>query len=70
MYQLISVKVEDLDFSADFEIQSIRNELVHAFVTHWTCEFSHCHTRTGFSTAPNAAYTHWKVKKRLRIFYS
>jgi len=55
------VKVEDLDFSSTFTIQAMRNELVHAFVSHWTCEFTHCHTRTGFSTAPNAPYTHWKV---------
>lgn len=55
-----TVKVEDLDFSNNFQLQAMRNELVHAFVTHWTCEFSHCHTRTGFSTAPNAPYTHWK----------
>jgi len=55
-----TVKVSDLDFSAPFSLQAMRNELVHAFVTHWTCEFTHCHTRTGFSTAPNAPYTHWK----------
>merc|ERR1711962_1159065 len=55
-----TVTVEDLDFSVPFQLQAMRNELVHAFVTHWTCEFTHCHTRTGFSTAPNAPYTHWK----------
>ena len=31
-------------------------------MTHWTCEFTHCHTRTGFDTSPAAPYTHWKVR--------
>ena len=56
------VTVEDLTFEADFKIQAQRNEGVHAFVTHWTCEFTHCHTRTGFDTSPAAPYTHWKVR--------
>lgn len=34
--------------------------MVHALVVHWDCEFSHCHTPIGFSTAPSAPYTHWK----------
>ena len=58
----ILVTVEDLTFEADFKIQAQRNEGVHAFVTHWTCEFTHCHTRTGFDTSPAAPYTHWKVR--------
>ena len=57
-----SVTVEDLTFEADFKIQAQRSEGVHAFVTHWTCEFTHCHTRTGFDTSPAAPYTHWKVR--------
>ena len=56
------VTVEDLTFEADFKIQAQRSEGVHAFVTHWTCEFTHCHTRTGFDTSPAAPYTHWKVR--------
>lgn len=60
------VTVADLDFTSTFQLQAMRNELVHAFVTHWTCEFSSCHTRSGFSTAPNAPYTHWKVKRSFK----
>ena len=56
------VTVEDLTFEADFKIQAQRSEGVHAFVTHWTCEFTHCHTRTGFDPSPAAPYTHWKVR--------
>ena len=37
-----------------------RNDYVHALVTFFTIEFTKCHKRIGFSTAPDAAYTHWK----------
>jgi len=29
-------------------------------VTYFDIEFTHCHMKTGFSTSPNAPYTHWK----------
>ena len=29
-------------------------------MTFFNIEFSHCHKRVGFSTAPEAPYTHWK----------
>ena len=31
-----------------------------ALVTFFNIEFSMCHKRVGFSTAPEAPYTHWK----------
>ena len=31
-----------------------------ALVTFFQIEFSKCHQRVGFSTAPEAPYTHWK----------
>ncbi|XP_037098516.1 protein arginine N-methyltransferase 8-B-like isoform X2 [Syngnathus acus] len=37
-----------------------RNDYVHALVTYFSIEFSKCHKKTGFSTAPDAASTHWK----------
>lgn len=37
-----------------------RNDYVHALVTFFTIEFTKCHKRMGFSTAPDAPYTHWK----------
>ncbi|XP_031561325.1 protein arginine N-methyltransferase 1-like [Actinia tenebrosa] len=57
---LHTVKKEDLDFIAPFRIYSQRNDYIHALVTFFTIEFTHCHKRTGFSTAPDARYTHWK----------
>ncbi|KAE8751150.1 hypothetical protein FOCC_FOCC002234 [Frankliniella occidentalis] len=57
---LYTVKKEDLDFSSPFHLQVRRNDYVQALVTYFTIEFSKCHKRTGFSTAPDAQYTHWK----------
>ena len=31
-----------------------------ALVSFFNIEFTHCHKRVGFSTAPEAPYTHWK----------
>jgi len=59
-FNMETMTVEDLTFVSKFKIQATRTEGVHAFVTHWSCDFSHCHTQTGFSTAPSAPYTHWK----------
>ena len=33
---------------------------MQALVSYFTIEFTHCHKRVGFSTAPEAPYTHWK----------
>ncbi|KAJ8299742.1 hypothetical protein KUTeg_023802 [Tegillarca granosa] len=57
---IYTVKEEDLDFKAPFHLQCRRNDYVHALVTFFNIEFSKCHKRTGFSTAPEAPYTHWK----------
>merc|ERR1711953_1602382 len=57
---LKTVKTEDLNFNVPFTIRSKRNDYVHAFVAFFTVEFSPCHKRTGFSTGPEARYTHWK----------
>lgn len=57
---LYTVKKEDLDFSSPFHLQVRRNDYIQALVTYFTIEFSKCHKRTGFSTAPDAQYTHWK----------
>jgi len=59
-FDLATVTVEDLNFTAPFEIRARRNDYVHAFVAYFTVEFSSCHKRTGFSTGPEARYTHWK----------
>ena len=37
-----------------------------ALVTFFNIEFTKCHKRIGFSTAPEAPYTHWKQT----VFYT
>lgn len=58
---LYTVTKEDLtQFEVDYQIKIGRNDYVHALVLYWTAEWTKCHTFTGFSTAPNCPYTHWK----------
>ncbi|XP_026816174.1 protein arginine N-methyltransferase 1 [Rhopalosiphum maidis] len=57
---LYTVKKEDLTFTAPFNLQVRRQDYVHALVTYFTVEFTKCHKRIGFSTAPESPYTHWK----------
>lgn len=57
---LYTVQKTDLDFSAPFHLQVRRNDYVQALVTFFNVEFTKCHKRLGFSTAPEAPYTHWK----------
>ncbi|KAG1663192.1 Protein arginine N-methyltransferase 1 [Nymphon striatum] len=57
---LYTVKKEDLTFSAPYKLQAKRNDYIQAFVTFFNVEFTKCHKRTGFSTAPDSPYTHWK----------
>ncbi|XP_035221872.1 protein arginine N-methyltransferase 1-like isoform X2 [Stegodyphus dumicola] len=57
---LYTVKVTDLKFSSPFHLQVKRDDYIQAFVTFFNVEFTKCHKRTGFSTAPEAPYTHWK----------
>jgi len=51
---------EDIPFSSPFQLQIRRNDYMHALVCYFNIEFSKCHKRVGFSTAPEAPYTHWK----------
>ncbi|XP_061826141.1 protein arginine N-methyltransferase 8 [Nerophis lumbriciformis] len=57
---IYTVKTEDLSFTSAFCLQIQRNDYIHALVTYFNIEFTKCHKKTGFSTAPDAAYTHWK----------
>ncbi|CAL8292449.1 unnamed protein product [Boreogadus saida] len=57
---IYTVKAEDLSFTSAFCLQIQRNDYVHALVTYFNIEFTKCHKKTGFSTAPDAPYTHWK----------
>jgi len=51
---------EDIPFCSPFHLQIKRNDYMQAIVAFFNIEFSKCHKRVGFSTAPEAPYTHWK----------
>jgi protein arginine N-methyltransferase 1 len=57
---MYTVTESDLDFSAPFHLTCRRNDYIQAFVTYFNIDFTKCHMPTGFSTAPEARYTHWK----------
>jgi len=57
---LYTVKKEDLEFESPFYLTVRRNDFVQALVTYFNVEFTKCHKRLAFSTAPDAPYTHWK----------
>ncbi|XP_063367248.1 protein arginine N-methyltransferase 1 [Cydia amplana] len=57
---LYTVKKEDLNFESKFHLQVRRNDFIQALVTFFNVEFTKSHKRLGFSTAPEAPYTHWK----------
>ncbi|XP_077790596.1 protein arginine N-methyltransferase 8 isoform X3 [Podarcis muralis] len=57
---IYTVKTEDLVFTSAFCLQIQRNDYIHALVTYFNIEFTKCHKKIGFSTAPDAPYTHWK----------
>ncbi|XP_005097395.1 protein arginine N-methyltransferase 1 [Aplysia californica] len=57
---IYTVKEGDIAFSTPFHLTCRRNDYLHALVTFFNIEFTKCHKRTGFSTSPDAPYTHWK----------
>jgi protein arginine N-methyltransferase 1 len=57
---IATVKKEDLDFAADFELTINRDDYCHALVAYFDVQFSATHTKIGFSTGPQNKYTHWK----------
>uniref|UniRef100_A0A182PN09 type I protein arginine methyltransferase n=1 Tax=Anopheles epiroticus TaxID=199890 RepID=A0A182PN09_9DIPT len=57
---LYTVRKEDLEFESSFCLMVKRNDFIQALVTYFNVEFTKCHKRLGFSTAPDAPYTHWK----------
>jgi protein arginine N-methyltransferase 1 len=52
--------IDDIPFQKQFNLQLKSNDYVQALVTFFNIEFTKCHKRVGFSTAPEAPYTHWK----------
>ena len=57
---LYVAKKEDLDFESPFRLLVKRNDFVQALVTYFNVDFTKCHKKIGFSTSPEAQYTHWK----------
>lgn len=57
---LYTINKADLNFSAPFTLNVKKDDFIQALVTYFTVEFTKCHKRLGFSTAPEAQYTHWK----------
>jgi len=51
---------DDIPFTSPFHLAIKRNDYMQALVTYFNIEFTKCHKRVGFSTAPEARYTHWK----------
>ncbi|XP_037070083.1 protein arginine N-methyltransferase 1-like [Pollicipes pollicipes] len=63
---LATITKAELAFSAPFTLKVRRSDYVQAFVTYFNIEFTKCHKRVGFSTAPESRYTHWKQT----VFYT
>jgi len=50
---------EDIPFTSPFHLQIKRNDYMQALVTYFNIEFTKCHKRVGFSTAPEARGLRW-----------
>jgi len=59
-FDMNTVKIEDLAFSAPFKVTAMRDDYCHAFVAYFDIEFSKTLKKIYFSTGPHAQYTHWK----------
>lgn len=57
---LKTMKVEDVDFKAPFELTSFRNDYIHGLVAYFEVYFSSCHRPLKITTSPKAPTTHWK----------
>ncbi|KAJ1677056.1 Nuclear SAM-dependent mono-and asymmetric methyltransferase [Spiromyces aspiralis] len=63
---IMTVKKEDLIFTAPFEIKAKRNDYVHAFIAWFDIWFNASHKPVYFTTSPYGKYTHWKQT----VFYT
>lgn len=57
---LNTVKVEDLDFTASYEITASRNDYFSGMITWFDCVFSNLKNEVTLSTSPYSKATHWK----------
>lgn len=59
-FDLYTVTVADLAFTAPFNLVCKRPDFVHAIIAWFDIDFTACHKPIRFSTGPHAKYTHWK----------
>lgn len=57
---LYTVTIEELAFSAPFELRAQRDDFIHAIIAWFDIDFTACHKPIKFSTGPHTRYTHWK----------
>jgi len=57
---LYTMTINDLDFTAKYEISMVRDDSVHALIAWFDIEFNACQHPVSFSTGPFSKYTHWK----------
>eukprot|EP00210_Caulerpa_lentillifera_P009366 g8929.t1 len=57
---LMTMKVEDVDFKAPFELTSFRNDYIHGLVAYFEVYFTSCHRPLKITTSPKSPTTHWK----------
>jgi predicted RNA methylase len=57
---IMTVQKENLSFEVPFKLKALRDDRIHALSAHFDIEFSLSETPFGFSTGPDAEYTHWK----------
>lgn len=61
-----TITEKELDFTSNFALTARRNDQIHALVTFFVIDFTHCHKKIRFTTSPEAKHlTHWKQT----IFY-
>lgn len=58
-FDINNVKKEDLAFTRDFELKPLTNELCHAYIVWFDCEFPG-DEKVVLATGPMSNYTHWK----------
>lgn len=59
-FDLTKVKIEELEFSVEYNLKMARNDKVHALVSWFDTIFSDLTNPVTLSTSPYNAYTHWK----------
>lgn len=59
-FDLYTVTVDELAFSAPFTLNVQRSDYIHAVIAWFDIDFTACHVPVKFSTGPHTRYTHWK----------